>query len=54
VTANYLGGRHSLDRQQSWPGQLARERRGEDAAARGIGDRVGVVWRAEDAVVLET
>jgi hypothetical protein len=32
---------------------LVKEARGEDTTARAIGDHVGVVWRAEDAVILE-
>jgi hypothetical protein len=32
---------------------LVKEGRGEGTPTRAIGDCVGVVWRAEDAVVLE-
>ena len=54
VTANYLGGQ-TLYRiaTQSGTSMLVKEGRGEHTPARAIGDRVGVVWRAEDAVVLE-
>jgi hypothetical protein len=33
---------------------LVKEGRGEDTPARAIGDRVGVVWSTEYAVVLES
>jgi ABC-type Fe3+/spermidine/putrescine transport system ATPase subunit len=54
VTANYLGGQ-TLYRiaVESGTSMLVKEGRGEDTPARAIGDRVGVGWRAEDAVVLE-
>jgi ABC-type Fe3+/spermidine/putrescine transport system ATPase subunit len=54
VTANYLGGQ-TLYRVAVEGGKsvLVKEGRGEATPARAIGDRVGVMWRAEDAVVLE-
>ena len=54
VTANYLGGQILYwIATQSGTSMLVKEGRGEHTPARAIGDRVGVVWRAEDAVVLE-
>jgi len=54
ATANYLGGQ-TIYRiaTESGVSMLVKEGRGEGSPARAIGDRVGVVWRAEDAVVLE-
>jgi putative spermidine/putrescine transport system ATP-binding protein len=54
LTANYLGGQ-TLYRIaiESGTSMLVKEGRGEDTPARVIGDRVGVAWRAEDAVLLE-
>jgi spermidine/putrescine ABC transporter ATP-binding subunit len=54
VTANYLGGQ-TLYRiaMESGTSMLVKEGRGEDTPARAIGDRVGVVWSKEYAVVLE-
>ena len=55
VTANYLGAQ-TLYRiaVESGASILVKEGRAEGRPARILGDRVGVVWRAEDAVVLET
>jgi len=54
VTANFLGGQ-TLYRiaAESGASILVKEGRGEGNFARAIGERVGVLWRAEDAVVLE-
>ena len=54
VTANFLGGQ-TLYRIAADSGAsiLVKEGRGEGNSARAIGERVGVLWRAEDAVVLE-
>jgi putative spermidine/putrescine transport system ATP-binding protein len=54
VTASFLGGQ-TLYRIAGERGAsiLVKEGRGESSPARAIGDRVGVVWRAQDAVVLE-
>jgi spermidine/putrescine ABC transporter ATP-binding subunit len=54
VTANFLGGQ-TLYRIVAENGAsiLVKEGRGEANPARAIGERVGVGWRAEDAVVLE-
>ena len=53
MSANFLGGQ-TLYRiaAESGASILVKEGRGE-GRARAIGDRVGLVWRAEDAVVLE-
>jgi putative spermidine/putrescine transport system ATP-binding protein len=54
VTTNYLGGqtlyRIAVD---SGASILVKDGRGEGNSVRAIGERVGVLWRAEDAVVLE-
>jgi putative spermidine/putrescine transport system ATP-binding protein len=54
ITANYLGGQ-TLYRiaTESGTSMLVKEGRGEHTPERSIGDRVGVIWRAEDVVVLE-
>jgi hypothetical protein len=54
VTANFLGGQ-TLYRIAADGGAsiFVKEGRGEGNPARAIGERVGVLWRAEDAVVLE-
>ena len=54
LTANFLGGQ-TLYRIAADSGAsiLVKEGRGEGNSARAIGERVGVLWRAEDAVVLE-
>jgi len=54
TTANYLGGQ-TLYRILTECGRtvLVKEGRGGHNLARGIGDRVGVTWRGEDAVVVE-
>jgi putative spermidine/putrescine transport system ATP-binding protein len=54
VTANFLGGQ-TLYRIAADSGAsiLVKEGRGQGNSARAIGERVGVQWRAEDAVVLE-
>jgi putative spermidine/putrescine transport system ATP-binding protein len=54
VTANFLGAQ-TLYRiaAESGASILVKEGRAEGRPARILGDRVGVVWRAEDAVVLE-
>jgi putative spermidine/putrescine transport system ATP-binding protein len=55
VTANYLGGQTLYwIATQSGTSMLVKEGRGEHTRVRAIGDHVGIVWRAEDAVVLET
>src|SRR5262249_7517765 len=54
TTANFLGGQ-TLYRiaVESGASILVKEGRGEEQPARVIGDRVGVTWQAQDAVVLE-
>jgi spermidine/putrescine ABC transporter ATP-binding subunit len=54
ITASFLGAQ-TLYRIAADGGAsiLVKEARAEGSAARTVGDRVGVVWRAEDAVVLE-